>query len=159
MQHGTQAKMVLRYVKDILAKTPKSVDSVTIEPGGRWHLANSTAKQDAPARDVKTSPFDEDDEALVISDGLSFLSDRRLDTPLQSVRGGASPHVTSPHGTSREVSTNPRTSSKRPFAEVIDLTLSDDDDDGPPVRAPPEKRQNTGAVNQYYIPNGTTWPA
>ena len=141
-------------MKDILAKTPKLVDSVTIEPGGQWHLADGKVRQEAPSGGWHVSPLDEDDEALVISDDVSFWSDRKPDTPSQSIQGG-----TVAQFTSREASTNPRTSTKRPHTEVIDLTLSDEDDDEPPVRLPPEKRQNTGVLNQYYMANGASWPA
>lgn len=121
-----------RYVKDILTNTPQSVEQVTIEPDGQWVLP-------APQSEEKNRPQPEasfvDDDDLVIAQ----VSSRQSNTATPSRSGYA--FSTPVQGSSREGSSMPprsTTSSKRPAAEVIDLTLSDDEADARPV-----KRANT----------------
>lgn len=112
--------------------TSSSVDQVTIEPSGKWSVqAVQPEEQTTPK---ETSFVDDDD--LVISE-TNFVGARGLVTPNRSTT-----NFETPVRGSRESSTMARsaTSNKRPAAEVIDLTLSDDDE--PPDR--PAKRQNTG---------------
>ncbi|KAH8910081.1 MIZ/SP-RING zinc finger protein [Coniochaeta sp. PMI_546] len=120
------------YVKDILTNTPQSVEQVTIEPDGQWVLP-------APQSEEKNRPQPEasfvDDDDLVIAQ----VSSRQSNTATPSRSGYA--FSTPVQGSSREGSSMPprsTTSSKRPAAEVIDLTLSDDEADARPV-----KRANT----------------
>lgn len=135
-----------RYVRDILAKTSKSQDQVTIEPDGQWH-ATGVEEEEARGEEPSTNYVDDDDEALVLSD-VSFLGGKGLGTPSRSAHTVGTPNS----GVSREGSTLPRApSSKRPIAQVIDLTLSDDDDDVPPG-PPPAKRQNTAVTNGHGMP-------
>ena len=123
-----------RYVKDILAKTSKSQEQVIIEPDGQWRANNGSedaAPKEEPSYDA--SYIDDDDDALIISNFGG--SGKTLATPNRSVQRIATPLTVG----SREGSSMPRSGSKRPIAEVIDLTLSDDDEP-----APPPKRQNMG---------------
>jgi len=123
------------YVKDILAKTSKSQEQVTIEPDGQWHV-NSGAEEAVvdEGHNHEPSYIDDDDDALIVS---FAASGRNLATPNRLAAQRVATPLT---GGSREGSSMPRSGSKRPIAEVIDLTLSDDDEPAPP----PAKRQNTG---------------
>jgi E3 SUMO-protein ligase PIAS1 len=135
-----------RYVKDILEKTPKSQETVTIEPNGEWHLKSTddSSQGHTNGNSSYTNTFDDDDDDLVISE-VNSIGHRRLETPKIST-----PTISTPATAGRDVSSSagPRgiasTSAKRPMAAIIDLTLSDDDDDLPP----PPKRQNT-SMNEY----------
>lgn len=134
------------YVKDILEKTPKSQETVTIEPNGEWHLKSidDSSQGHTNGNSSYANAFDDDDDDLVISE-VNSIGHRRLETPKIST-----PTISTPVTAGRDVSSSagPRgiasTSAKRPMATVIDLTLSDDDDDLPP----PPKRQNT-SMNGY----------
>ncbi|KAF5716459.1 hypothetical protein FMUND_6412 [Fusarium mundagurra] len=142
------------YVKDILEKTPKSQETVTIEPNGEWHLKSTddSSQGHTNGNSSYANAFDDDDDDLVISE-VNSIGHRRLETPKISTP------ISTPVTAGRDVSSSagPRgiasTSAKRPIAAVIDLTLSDDDDDDPP---PPPKRQNT-SMNGYSgnLPNNS----
>ncbi|KAH6969096.1 PINIT domain-containing protein [Fusarium avenaceum] len=137
------------YVKDILTRTSKSQETVTIEPNGEWHLKNSDdSSQGQPNGNAsyRDKYEDDDDDDLVISE-VNPVSARRIETPKN-----ATPSISTPITAGRDSSSaGPRgiasTSAKRPMAAIIDLTLSDDDDDDPP---PPPKRQNT-STNGYTM--------
>ncbi|KAK2594435.1 hypothetical protein QQS21_007839 [Conoideocrella luteorostrata] len=123
------------YVRDILEKTPKDLETVTIEPNGRW-LAKAT--QDDNQQPSSGVTYEDDD--LEISE-ISVLS-RRLETPRTytpiagtPVSAGRDSSASAPRGSGTY-------SVKRPAAAVIDLTLSSDDDE-PTER--PRKRQTTSA--------------
>ncbi|EKJ71122.1 hypothetical protein FPSE_08628 [Fusarium pseudograminearum CS3096] len=141
------------YVKDILAKTSKSQETVTIEPNGDWHTKSSEdgnqGQTNGNSSYQGTYDDDEDDDDLVISE-VNPIGHRRLETPKNGT-----PSINTPGTAGRDSSSaGPRglasTSAKRPVAAIIDLTLSDDDDDEP---APPPKRQNT-STNGYSGSNG-----
>ncbi|KAF8471940.1 PINIT domain-containing protein [Kalaharituber pfeilii] len=107
------------YVQDILDATPKSVDSVTVDPNGNW----SVASQRSPSADVE--PNSDDEDIIEIQDSRQA---KRVD-PVS---------VASPVNTGSQEATAPRSASKRPIAQVIDLTLSDDDE---PPRPPKRTAQ------------------
>ncbi|KAI1053977.1 hypothetical protein LB507_007090 [Fusarium sp. FIESC RH6] len=138
------------YVRDILAKTSKSQETVTIEPNGDWHTKASedSSQGQTNGNSVKNEDEDDDDD-LVISE-VNPIGHRRMETPKN-----ATPSVNTPVAASRDSSSaGPRgiasTSAKRPAAAIIDLTLSDDDEP-----APPPKRQNT-STNGYSGSNGVS---
>ncbi|KAB5570329.1 PINIT domain-containing protein [Coniochaeta sp. 2T2.1] len=125
------------YVKDILTNTPLSVEQVTIEPDGRWLLPSAQNEQKNQPQ-AETSFVDDDD--LVAGNVSSRQSTAA--TPNRSAYQFSTPAQES----SREGSSMPprsTTSSKRPAAEVIDLTLSDDDEPRP------VKRANTNQGNGF----------
>lgn len=126
---------VLRYVRDILTNTSKDLETVTIEPNGRWL---TKASQDEDLKSSTGTTYEEDDD-FEISE-ISVIG-RRLDTPKP-----CTPVTGTPASAGRDSSASaPRGaatfSAKRPAAAVIDLTLSSDDEE--PIR--PRKRQNTSA--------------
>lgn len=141
--------ILYRYVKDILTRTSKSQETVTIEPNGEWHLKNSDDNSQGQTNgnaSCRDKYEDDDDDDLVISE-VNPVSARRIETPKN-----ATPSISTPVTASRDSSyAGPRgiasTSAKRPMAAIIDLTLSDDDDDDP---SPPPKRQNT-STNGYTM--------
>jgi len=127
------------YVRDILENTPKGLEAVTIEPNGRW----STKSQDQErSQSRRTANFDDDDDDLEVSE-ITVINGKRVDASKIST-----PSISTPTSVKRGPSSSaPRglgsTSSKRPAAAVIDLTLSSDEDDDEPIHRP-AKRQNTG---------------
>jgi E3 SUMO-protein ligase PIAS1 len=141
-------------VKDILAKTSKSQETVIIEPNGDWHTKSSEDSSQGQTNGNSShqgtyDDDDDDDDDLVISE-VNPIGHRRVETPKNGT-----PSVNTPGTTGRDTSSaGPRgmgsISGKRPAAAIIDLTLSDDDDDDP---APPTKRQNT-STNGYSGSNG-----
>ncbi|KAG8407636.1 hypothetical protein J3459_016050 [Metarhizium acridum] len=124
------------YVRDILANTPKDLETVTIEPNGQW--STKTPRDDNPKS--SNDPAIDDDDELEISE-INIVG-RRLETPKTitpvigtPASGGRDSSASAPRG----VATN---SAKRPAAAVIDLTLSSDEEE--PLEKP-RKRQNTAA--------------
>lgn len=128
------------YVKDILLKTSRETDQVTIEPDGKW----SQHIKSTPLKRGYNSGFGSSDD-----DDIVEIKDTKVsDVQKPSTPSFYSPSIRTPYASSREPSSSaapPKTSSKRPSA-VIDLTLSDDDD--VPLSRP-AKRQFTG----YGTPN------
>jgi E3 SUMO-protein ligase PIAS1 len=136
-----------RYVKDILTNTSPSIEQVTIEPDGNWHVP--TPKTTEERRSSASAPRDTSfigDDDLMIAQPNAPSSSRATATP-NRFNYGASLGGSSIAG-SRETSLMPgsatsRSGTKRAAPETIDLTLSDDDE--PPPR--PAKRQNVGSEN------------
>jgi E3 SUMO-protein ligase PIAS1 len=116
------------------------VDQVTIEPDGKWLAPN--AQNEGHRSTAAASSLEDDD--FVISE-VSLIGGQGFETPIRSIQSNGTPST----AISRESSTIPRsaTSSKRPIAQVIDLTLSSDEDDQPIA-----KRQQTTTSSGF---NGT----
>jgi E3 SUMO-protein ligase PIAS1 len=122
-----------RYARDILVRTPESVEQVTIEPDGKWSVPGAK-KEATPTQEASCV----DDDDIVVSE-IARTGGRTTTTP--SLATAPTTHLATPTSVaSRDTSAAPRSSSKRPAVEVIDLTLSDDDDE--PPRA--VKRANYG---------------
>lgn len=139
---------MVRYVRDILTKTSKSLESVTIEPNGRW-LIKATEEENT-SQNNRASYEDDDDDEVEISE-INLVGTRRIETPKRPT-----PSTGTPASGSRDASSiGPRgtasISTKRPASAVIDLTLSSDDDDDEPIQRP-TKRQST-AANGYHGPS------
>ncbi|KAI6779185.1 Transport protein particle (TRAPP) component [Emericellopsis cladophorae] len=133
--------VVATYVKDILARTSSSQETVTINPNGQW-----TAKSGDHDRGRSNGSHLGDSDEVEISE-VNSISRPRIETPQTATSlPSSSPSVTGPGPSlgARGVAT---TSSKRPAPQVIDLTLSDDDEDDEPVQ-PPTKRQNTAGFRR-----------
>lgn len=129
----------LRYVKDILNGTSRSVDQVTIDPLGVWSVADKSEPASKGRSSMNFGADSDDDLVEIVDDRLQALknggnsSTPQPATPTLSIPGSGSFH--------REPSTSSsirRPSSKRPAAEIVDL-ISDDDEE--PVR--PAKKQQT----------------
>ncbi|KAJ6441669.1 SUMO ligase SizA [Purpureocillium lavendulum] len=138
------------YAKDILERTPKSLDTVTIEPNGQWTTKSS---QEDRSGGVNGAALDDDD--LVEISEVSVVG-RRFETPKN-----ATPRVSTPASSGRDSSVNgPRgiasTSAKRPAPTVIDLTADSDDEDDEPIQRP-HKRQATTA-NVLRDSSGLAFP-
>ncbi|XP_044717558.1 PINIT domain-containing protein [Hirsutella rhossiliensis] len=123
------------YVRDILENTPKDLESVTIEPNGRWLIKPSQDDHQDTANDTSL----EDDDLVEISEA-NVAGGRRMETPRTFT-----PSVRTPASSGRDGSAGaPRGaasfSTKRPAPAVIDLT-GDSDDEEPVER--PSKRQST----------------
>lgn len=131
----------VRYVKDILEKTSKNLESVTIEPDGRW-IAKSADDERHGQNHTNGNGFDDDDDDDLEISEISIVGGRRFDTPKNPASSTGTPASTGRNSTSLGPRGIASTSSKRPAAPVIDLTLSSDDEDDEPVQRP-TKRQNT----------------
>ncbi|PON21706.1 hypothetical protein TGAM01_v209444 [Trichoderma gamsii] len=133
------------YVKAILEKTSKNLETVTIEPNGKW--SSKPPKEDSsPSRPRGAPVEDDEDDDLEVSEII--IGGRRLETPKKLSHctdtpssGGRDHSSTAPRGSH---------SAKRPAPAVIDLTLSSDDEE--PIQRP-SKRQHT-----YTYHRGTTPP-
>ncbi|KAK7403192.1 E3 SUMO-protein ligase pli1 [Neonectria punicea] len=135
------------YVKEILSKTPKSLETVTIEPNGKWHIkTNDDEREKHFGSQGQHSQFhndDEDDDDLEISE-VNIIG-RRLETPKNTASSTGTPVSAGPRGIAS-------TSNKRPAPAVIDLTLSSDDEDDDIVQRP-TKRQHTGTNGFHSSPD------
>ncbi|KAB8253953.1 PINIT domain-containing protein [Aspergillus pseudonomiae] len=129
-----------QYVDDILRSTSPDVEQVVMEPDGRW----SNPKVGDVSEAGGVTPESDDDDLIEIKElgntpvkqeSLPAASLSLQQTPAQSREPSSTSSVT-------RLSTN-----KRPAAQVIDLTGSDDDnDDGSPVR--PLKRPALSLLNR-----------
>lgn len=133
------------YVKAILEKTSKSLETVTIEPNGKWS-SKPPQEDSSPSRPRGAPLEDDEDDDLEVSEII--IGGRRLETPKKLSHctdtpssGGRDHSTTAPRGSH---------SAKRPAPAVIDLTLSSDDEE--PIQRP-SKRQHT-----YTYHRGTTPP-
>lgn len=124
-----------QYVNDILNLTPKSVESVAVEPSGTWHIQS---QPDNPGgRKSNPTPSDDDDDD---DDDIVEISNvpRMGPTKLETL----TPHsVRTPPLSSREDSTapsasRPATNTNKRQRDVIDLTFSDDEDGRQAPKAP-----------------------
>jgi hypothetical protein len=139
--------IINRYVKDILTNTSPSIEQVTIEPDGSWHVPKPKTEEPKPTPSAPRETSFIGDEDLMIAQPNAPGSSRATETPNRFY--GASLAGSSIAG-SRETSIMPGSATsrsgagtKRAAPETIDLTLSDDDEPAPP----PTKRQNTGSSN------------
>lgn len=141
------------YVREILDNTSKDVDTVTIEPDGRWFVKSEEERRNEfGSHGAQHSHLEDDDDDLEISE-VNIIG-RRLETPRNASFSSSTPAS----GSRGPPSVGPRgvapSSVKRPAAAVIDLTLSSDEDE-PDQPAP--KRQHTG-TNGFHsaleFPNG-----
>ncbi|KAJ0116500.1 hypothetical protein J7T55_007480 [Diaporthe amygdali] len=129
------------YVRDILDRTSRSVEQVDIEPNGQWKAHGSVEEEAEPEPEHEALAIDDDD--LVISE-ISYVGNRGTNTPNTLAPTTSTP--TPVTAASREGSSMPRSGgNKRPHAEVIDLTLSDDED----APQPPRKKAQYGAGSAY----------
>lgn len=135
-----------RYLKDILNKTKSSLEQVTVEPDGNWSTATKTETPKFP-RPMAFGSDDDDDLVEIRDDRVAQLKNGNSSTPQPMLSGIKTPDSNSfdrePSSASR------RQSSKRPVAEVVDLTLSDDEDDMPQR---PMKRQFIPSSSTYNSP-------
>lgn len=131
-------------MQDILAKTPRDLEQVTIEPSGEWSIPGP---QNSTPRKSTSASFDIIDDLEISVPDRAVVS-KSSATPNRSI----APSLGTPSMVDSRESTAPRpsggTSTKRPAPAVIDLTLSSDDEDSAP---PPPKRQqlNFGSVADY----------
>ncbi|PFH56864.1 hypothetical protein XA68_15846 [Ophiocordyceps unilateralis] len=125
------------YVKDILDNTPKDLESVTIEPNGRWRIKSS--HEDYPNA-LNGSSYDEDE--LVELSETNVHGGRQMETSRTMTPNIRTPVSNGSASMPRGAAT---LSAKRPASAVIDLTEDSDDE----ALQLPQKRQNT-AVNGRY---------
>ncbi|RKF71727.1 E3 SUMO-protein ligase pli1 [Golovinomyces cichoracearum] len=128
------------YVKNILQKTSKSVEQVTIQPDGRWELHDSketssrikgTSKSlDGELVDITLAVDSKDPFPWKITEAYS-----RISQPILAGSCKEKAPVSTPTGITNSL--------KRPIATVIDLTSSGDEDEDPCRREP--KRQCTSS--------------
>jgi E3 SUMO-protein ligase PIAS1 len=139
------ANRLIRYVKDILKNTSRSVDQVTVEPDGKWELyakSEPTSKTNGVASRLSS---DDDDDLVEITksgDSIRMSTPRRNGTPAVAA---LPPSMREASAASTSASRSlPPTTAKRP-APVIDLTSSGDEDDEPIARQPKRQFTNNSA--------------
>jgi E3 SUMO-protein ligase PIAS1 len=137
---------LFRYVRDILKKTPKSVDQVTVQPDGKWDLHTKKENQAISKQNGVASDSDDSDivEITKSGDSVRMSTHRASQTPVVGQLSRSSSIVaraSSPMSGS--------TGGKRPAA-VIDLTSSGDEDEEPLARPP--KRQQTNGFQPLSVP-------
>lgn len=141
-----------RYVKDILKKTPKSVDQVIVQPDGKWDV-NAKKTTTSNSRSSGLSDESDDDLVEITKSGDSV----RMGTPQVFKNPGATLAGRSREPSSSSTVTKGATGGKRTISAVIDLTSSGDEDDE--LTAPPPKRTNTNMNGFGSIPSLPTGPA
>jgi E3 SUMO-protein ligase PIAS1 len=139
-----------RYVQEILQVTPRSIDTVTIEPNGKWSFNDS---RNGNSNGVKRSPEDDDSDDLVeiVEAGRPSIKTEAPNTPYSL---NMTPPVPSP-GSAVSASVASRGTKRK--SEVIDLTLSDDDE--PAAKRPaltPVERVRNGYPSISRNPSFTT---
>ena len=142
-----EALAIDQYVQDILERTSKSTEQITIEPTGEWSEVKPS-ENDNRGKSQSRAPYDNDSE-----DDIIEIPDARVDkVKTESTPGFAqqtpplSSREASISGARPSNSTNSSTATKR-SSNIIDLTLSDDDE---PPR--PAKRQNNSQSTSYNTP-------
>ena len=146
-----------QYVNDILNLTPKSVEAVTVEPNGTWHIQsqadNAGGRTSNPTPSDDEGDDDDDDDIVEIGNAPGFRP-AKLET--------LTPHnVRTPPLSSREESTapsamRPSTNGNKRSRDVIDLTLSDDEEDG--RLAPKAPRMSDSASSDAIISSSRPRP-
>ncbi|RCI10703.1 hypothetical protein L249_5322 [Ophiocordyceps polyrhachis-furcata BCC 54312] len=126
------------YVKDILDNTAKDLESVVIEPNGRWRMK---ASDDDQANAVPGSSLD--DEDLVEISEANVHGGRQVCSPKTATPRTWTPLSSGSASMPRGAATM---SGKRPASAVIDLTEDSDDESQQPSR----KRQSTAANEEGY---------
>ena len=127
-----------QYVQSILDTTSRETEQVTVEPDGKWSTA---AQSHGTNRASNPTPSDDDGDDDLIEVTGTFNQSATVNpfkalTP-SSVR-------TPPINSSREDSSSaPRTGSKRPRPEVIEISDDDEEEDQEPIR--PVKRPSLGS--------------
>ncbi|GFF56194.1 MIZ zinc finger protein [Aspergillus lentulus] len=137
-----ESLQVDQYVDDILHSTSPDVEQVIIEPDGKW----SSPKEDEfkGAGGVTPATEDEDELIEIKEPGIVHVKQESLSASgLSLERTPAQSREPSATSSAVRLSTN-----KRPAAQVIDLTGSDDDGDLSPVR--PAKRLASNAPHRAY---------
>ncbi|KAF4213231.1 hypothetical protein CNMCM8980_002395 [Aspergillus fumigatiaffinis] len=137
-----ESLQVDQYVDDILHSTSPDVEQVIIEPDGKW----SSPKEDEfkGAGGVTPATEDEDELIEIKEPGIVHVKQESLSASVLSLeRTPAQSREPSATSSATRLSTN-----KRPAAQVIDLTGSDDDGDLSPVR--PAKRLASNAPHRAY---------
>ncbi|KAI9826801.1 MAG: SUMO ligase siz1 [Thelocarpon impressellum] len=152
-----EALAVDGYVDEILRSTARSVEQVTIEPGGQW---SASRRESLPMRMNGTGlgTDDDDDDDDDDEDEIVEIQDVRVNSLKREANPTTHQVWNSPAPSSRDASTSATPSvsrplsGKRPASAVIDLTLSDDDEE--PIR--PAKRPHTNGVPTTVndLPNG-----
>lgn len=130
--------VVDEYVQDILNKTPRSVEQVTVEPNGTWKPGVHTEefRTSGAAKRKAGNAFEEDLVEIQDVRADSFKNSR-MSTPQSFTR---TPTTFSSREPSTATSSAARPPSSKKTSEVVDLTL-DDEDENPLPR--PIKRQST----------------
>ena len=134
-------------MRNILKKTSRSTDQVTIQPDGKWDMNSKKEVLSASRSNGVASESDDDIVEITRSgDSVKMSNPRPFGTPAGQL---SQPRDQLSSVPSRDSST---TSSKRPRAAVIDLTSSGDEDDQPLARPPAPKRQQTSYGNPSSVP-------
>lgn len=133
----------LRYLGDILKKTSRSIDQVTVQPDGIWEVRKEPDQRGGP-KGVASTSDDDDDLVEITKSGDSVI----LSTP-RGFGQSSTPFREASAASSVPSRATASTNGKRPISAVIDLTSSGDEDE-PEDRAP--KRQFGGFSQPLPLP-------
>lgn len=140
---------IRRYVSNILSKTSKDVDQVTIEPSGTW---SQTLEPDTSIkRNGDQMSCGDDDDLVELKDMPRITAVKSEFTNLPGTVAGTPPRSSREQSAASTVA--PSGSGKRSHGQIIEISSDDNDDDcddGPP-RAP--KRQMTHSSGLASFPN------
>ncbi|PYH48299.1 uncharacterized protein BP01DRAFT_371857 [Aspergillus saccharolyticus JOP 1030-1] len=134
-----------QYVDDILQTTPLDVEQVIIEPDGKW----SNPSFEGMKKAGQSTPTTNDDDDLIEIQEPGMVPIKQESLPAVNLTLQQTPHQSREHST---VSSTVPYVNKRPVAQVIDLTGSDNDDgvdDDLPVR--PTKRPALGEIGRSLL--------
>lgn len=131
------------YVSDILAKTSKHVDQVTIEPSGIW---SQTSEPDASIkRNGDQMSSGDDDDLVELKDMPRIAAVKNEFTNLPGSLARTTPSSSREQSAASTVA--PSGSGKRSHSQIIEISSDDDE----PPRAP--KRQITHSSSLSSFPN------
>lgn len=139
------------YVQDILKKTSRSLDQVTVEPNGKWSTVPKV--EETSFGNGSAIALGDDDDFVVVPQ-----VDRRSQSTSTPTYGNAT-YSPAAHAHGHRASSTfeiPRKpSGKRPISQVVtvDLTLSDDDDDEPPRPAQKPRLNSNYDSSSYQRPS------
>ncbi|PGG98551.1 E3 SUMO-protein ligase PIAS1 [Blastomyces parvus] len=123
-----EALQIDQYVDNILKSTPSSLDQVTVDPDGAWHISRDDDKP-TPGGNPSPSTGDRDDDLIEIQDSR-VVSLKQEPSPAMTLH--STPPTQARESVSTQSTSRPTPNNKRPASQVIDLTISDDEDEEPP---------------------------
>jgi len=142
------------YVQDILDKTSKDTEQVTVEPNGDWRqVSKDDRERQSQASSKAAATKDVKIHEIHDLDDMPDTNHRPNGFHRAGSTSTASFHTpdASSRAPSAAISTTQKQGKKRGADDVIDLTLDDDEEDEPPRQR--IKRSSTGA--SLMAPNGS----
>ncbi|KAL2369842.1 hypothetical protein RJ035_006403 [Blastomyces gilchristii] len=138
-----EALQIDQYVDIILRSTPPSLDQVTVDPDGTWHISRDGDNL-TPGGDPSPATDGRDDDLIEIQDSRVVSLKQEPSTAMTLHR---TPPAQAGELSSTQSASWPTPNNKRPASQVIDLTISDDEEEEPPR---PAKRPHLQLSSSQY---------